>query len=471
MAEWNHTHRSTEATLEPSLSVRIQIKPVPPGDAGRPISLDRPPKRFSVGRLLPLVLLCWAALDIGLRFLPLDWMDLNPVNIATRYPGRYHPFTPNLTLRWDYVGELALLGNRPPKETREPIVFSTDSLGFRANPAAEGLGEPQIVVMEGDSYTYGAALSDEDTFPVVLSQELKVAVHNGGRFTTDPERLHEMDWLFSRLGQSVNTVIYVLLEPFDMSLSKGYDQKPLDSVGRALLGTDIYTPLKDTLRYWNRRYQLWWPISPMTISSTRLCKLLSDDRILPNEYKPVIKVLRLPDGTDYLVERRLLERYLHPPDDKTATDTADYMEWMAEEMSQRGLDFWVLLIPEGVSVYGPWINDQLEEPAPDGPHYFDRLERLLRDREVRTVNGLAVLRKTAAEDISSGRLAYYREDHHWNPKGVRILGRAMADALRTHEREAGTTHSGRGKEPHSVGELRRPSGDVSLEQAPPRTTW
>ena len=75
-------------------------------------------------RFAPLIvglLVAWFVVDFGGRFLPVDWLHVLPEHIATRRPGRYSPFIPNLSLRYDpWVGETAMTGNLRPQETRPP---------------------------------------------------------------------------------------------------------------------------------------------------------------------------------------------------------------------------------------------------------------------------------------------------------------------------------------------------------------
>src|SRR3954462_15679618 len=96
----------------------------------------RAPGPWGVGRLLPLALAIWAVLDVLPRFGPLEWLQLDPVQIALRTPGRYSPFHASLQVKGPYVGAEARLANVRQQEFREPVVVTTDSLGFRFSPFA-----------------------------------------------------------------------------------------------------------------------------------------------------------------------------------------------------------------------------------------------------------------------------------------------------------------------------------------------
>jgi hypothetical protein len=367
-------------------------------------------------------------LDVGLRLLPIDWLGINPVQVATRKPGRYSPFIPNLELSHAGLpGELALMANLPPSEVRSPIRFTTDGLGFRATPGPTG--KPvEILVFEGDSFTFGAALSDDETLPAALARELGVRVYNGGRFFTDPERLVELDWLLDRLGNRPRTMLYVLMETVDLSAAADYDRGRVDQAGRRLLGASTYFQVKDDLRYANRFLKLWTQISPLGIVSQRTFKRLANDSIRPNSYKEHVEERRFPDGRRFLLEQRYLDRHLNPPDERTTRNTADYLASFRDQVRARGLDFWVLLVPEALSVYEPWLL-RADEKAAGRPAYLDQLERQLLVRGLNVINGLAVLRPLAAEDVAAGNLSYFREDLHWTPLGVNRIAGAAASAL------------------------------------------
>jgi hypothetical protein len=404
-------------------------KPAAPDQGPAQLAFEDAPHAWGIGRWAPIVLIAWLTLDVGLRCLPIHWLQLEPAQVLTRFPGRYAPFMPNTSVEWkSWVGELALMGNLPPTEERQAVRFTTDSIGFR-NAYDVSRVAPRILVMEGDSYTYGAALSDNETFPAVLAQELKVGVFNGGRFFADPERLLEIDWLLSRIRRGPMAVVYVLLEgTYLPSLGRQHDQKSYDKLAGAIIGSEMYTPIKDTLRFAHRSFHLWSRISPLEIVSTRWYKTLSNDYILPNTYRQNVIERKLPDGRRFLLDRSHVAQYLNPPGDQVAREAADYFAWFRDQLVARDLNFLVLMVPEAISVYGPWL---LKNEKPAQSHIFHRLESELVRRNIGAVNGLSVLSAATPADIASGHLSYYREDHHWTPKGVRVLARAVAEAIRT----------------------------------------
>jgi hypothetical protein len=57
------------------------------------------------------------------------------------------------------------------------------------------------------------------------------------------------------------------------------------------------------------------------------------------------------------------------------------------------------------------------------------MESELARRGIKVVNALTVLRRTASEDWKTGNLSFFREDHHWNPRGVEQVATAVSAAL------------------------------------------
>lgn len=374
-----------------------------------PIAADRP-SRWSLGRLLPLTLVVWAVLDVLPRFGPLEWLELDPVQIAQRAPERYGPFKANLRLQAPYAGTEGRLANVRPEEFREPVVFTTDSLGFRLSPfAAEE--QAAALVFGGFSFTFGSALSDDETFPSVLGSMLGVRTYNAGRFQGDPETAEEMDWLLNRLGGTVRTAVYVYA-----------DAAPTKPVGRPTAPTEA-----ESLYAYAKRYVRGWRMmSPIEILSVRFHKALTAGDLLPNELDYKVVPTHLPNGDRVLLWRNEIEAW-DAPDLASAGGQAEFIAWWRDELKRRNIEMSVLLLPSKTEVYGPML---LGRSSVVKESFLNVFETELQRREIPVLNALTELRASAARDISQGTLSFYREDSHWNPEGVSRLASAVAAFLR-----------------------------------------
>lgn len=378
--------------------------------------------RYLFGLLLIPVLLCLC--DVAFRFLPVHWLHVLPEHEATRRPPAHGTFIPNLHIHYDpWIGETATTANQHPTETRSPIEFSTDDLGFRLTPGVSAHDKVAAVLANGASFSYGGGLSDSETFPAVFTRKTGLEMYNAGRFFWDGVSFEETDWLLNHLGNPHAAVILMYWEDQDL-VPQQLDgpRSQMDKFGPRLLGKSRYLAFKHTYKAAFRQEQAFWFLSPMEVCSTRALKYLSNDVILPNGYKQAAVKLVLPDGKPMLVLDEEVERVIHNPDDAMVERNADYFAYFQKHLTARGNQMFVILMPNKYSLYGPALHAPgASVPVP----YLDRVEASMNAKGIKTLNVLTLLKPYAAAEIASGQMSYYREDHHWTPLGV---GRVV-DAL------------------------------------------
>lgn len=383
-----------------------------------------------------MVLAGWFALDVGMRFLPPQWFRVNPITIALREPGAYGSFHPRVSLVAPYyAGDAALEANLPATESRPPVRFSTDALGFRLNPFLPEGESPDVVILRGASFIYGSALSDEETLPAVLTRVSGLDVHNGSRSHLDDDNeIRYLDRLLDRLPAYPEMAVVVYLEHEN-------PRRPTMGGGRAAAVAGAVPALAPVAlqyqrgRRWLARHHRtvtrWWDFSPLEIMARRLDRGVTNDRILPNEFKRLGRQLALPDG------RRMLFRHyeLGPVRERRgaaeAAQTADYFEWWANELASRGIETYVLILPSRYTVYGPVLErEPMRETLREAAGYLDAVAAELRARGINTVDAASAFRARAAAEVRTGVLSFYREDNHWNPRGVALVAELLADAMR-----------------------------------------
>lgn len=89
----------------------------------------------------------------------------------------------------------------------------------------------------------------------------------------------------------------------------------------------------------------------------------------------------------------------------------------------RGSELVILLVPDKEQAYREWLPDRLaSESNPLPPSCLIALEEKLRAAGIPVCNVLAPFRDRAAE----GEFLYYRDDTHWNDRGVAIAARELA---------------------------------------------
>lgn len=386
---------------------------------------DEVSKALGFGRLMAATVALWLIADLLLRLLPMGWLHLEPDRFARRLPGRFASFIPDLQLRHQHwLGQTALGGNIQPEESRPPIWFSTDRLGYRRTPGVEPNREVEALVFGGESFAYGGGLSDDETLSAVLTREAGLKTYNAGRFYLEPQSVDVLDWLLGEMGRPRPAVILLCWENSILRPSQVDAPRWESPIGA---GQQAYHSLRGDLDYWKRRASAWWRISPLEIAATRLLKRISDDRILPNPYLRTVTVRRSAEYGRMLFLNREVRIVTQPPDEADLRRHVEYYRRFQQRLRERGLEMFVVLLPNKFSLYGPLFDG---ERARHRPPYLDELESRLAARGIAVLNGLTVLRPFVREDLRSGLASYYREEHHWTPLGVSRIATALGDLMR-----------------------------------------
>jgi len=390
------------------------------------LSEEQPERgRWGLARLAPAVLVAWVVVDLGLRATPVERLGVSPIVAAQRFAGRRSPFRASVSISVPAgsPGENAVRGNLPPTERRGPLRFSTDALGYRRNPHVPIGAAPDLLFLGGDSFVYGANLSDEETLPAAFTRASGLLSYNGGRPYLIPTSLADLDWLLSRFSSMPRRVVLVHLEQHRRrSPKRGLD-----------LGVGVIADLK----YARYVASGWWNAAPLGNATRRLFRHLADDKILPNTYGQDILAYALPDGRPMLFRDSEAFPAQRPQTDAEIRGTAEYLVQWVRELEARGLQTHVLLLPTRFTVYGPWLAlGELQAGVFQAVQDFHGLEAALRDRNVSTINGLRVFQATAETDLRTGKLPFYREDNHWTPEGVERIARVLADSLSPANRNA-----------------------------------
>ena len=391
--------------------------------------------RVRLGWLAPAVLAAWLALDVGLRLAPPARLNVNPFAAAARRPPRAASFAPHFTARVDnYVGDAVREANAPQTERRPPMRLTVDARGFRANPFLSASDPPDVLLLGGASFGYGAALSDDETLPAVLTRLGRVRVYNGGLYHDDDLTLRRPDALLAGLSARPRAVLFLVVEHERPTL-------PPPGRGRMAALTAAYPAaapaighvrrVQGELRELGRRVARWWGFSPLDVMTARLFRGLSDDRVLPNEYARGTRTLALPDGRPMILRRYELEPVEQGRSPADAPPVADYLAWWRDSLAVRGMATRVLLVPSRYTVYGPWLEPRGAQRSAvlRVGGYLDRVAAELRARGIPAVNALPLFREAAEGELRTGALSFYREDNHWTARGVERVARVVDDSL------------------------------------------
>ena len=394
-----------------------------------PGALDRAGS-WRLSRLAVAVLAGWLIVDVGLRFLPVERLGVSAITAAQRFTSRHSPFRANLSIQVPAgsPGENAVRGNLPPTELRPPLRFSTDNLGYRRNPEMPLGATPDVLFIGGDSFIYGANLSDEETLPAAFTRASGLLAYNGGRSHLMLMRLSDLDWLLAQLPGAPTKAVLVHLEQ--------HRRRTKDQPG-------LISDLEQDLRYIRWLWNGWWDASPLSNATRRLFRRLSNDKLLTNVYEQQVVAYELPDGRPMLFRDSETYPARIPQTPEQIRATSEYIETWTRELRARGLQAHVLLLPTRFTLYGPWlVRGEAQPGVLRAVNDFYLLEAELNRQGIRTINGLEIFRQTAAQDLAARELPFYREDNHWTPEGVDRIARVLADSLGTHPPGTGRDTSG-----------------------------
>ncbi|HEX2035766.1 MAG TPA: hypothetical protein VHS99_16435 [Chloroflexota bacterium] len=393
------------------------------------------------GFLLPLVVIIAFVTDVTLRLLPVEGLAFRPWEAVRRYRPASDAFEPNQHFYKEHsYGVLAALGNMPERRQYRAESFTTDAYGYRnlpevAEAAAAGRVEAMLV---GSSMATGVGNNDDETLAVQLTRRTGRVVYNAS-LTFDLHSLERIRSVAGRLGLGCSPpaacpparpglVIFEYLESYDLPDTRDTGVREPCFRLVMLAGWRQFDPLCTAAHGLAR-------VSPLRIFAERSFQQLQDDRVLPNVRGGAVVQGTLQNGEVMLFS---------PVDVAQFRDTAVrptrpaalYLSQLAAELRRDELQLLVVLLPGAYTVYSGLLAEPVPPPAP-GTSYFERLEGELRAAGVPVVNLTAPFVAGAERDLAQGEYIYWRDDHHWNRRGIALGAEEVAKAW-DRLREGGT---------------------------------
>jgi hypothetical protein len=164
----------------------------------------------------------------------------------------------------------------------------------------------------------------------------------------------------------------------------------------------------------------------VTRVSVMLNMHLENDVLLPNPESYLFPEEVLINGRHILLYSDDKNFFRKPADPGL---TSEAVVRLRDDLAHHGLKLAVMLLPTGYSVYYPFLRDL---PGRDtGGAYMGSLQDQLNSAGVPVYNCLPLLRDAAASELKQGRLIYWPDDAHWNPRGVEVVAAALAPWLRS----------------------------------------
>lgn len=351
------------------------------------------------------------------------------------YPRMYSPtgsgvtlYKPNVVVSGDTYGERYVLSMRR-SPTLAASVLERRHLSYAIGPEGlrerEPLADSRIVAL-GDSFAFGFATDEGQTWTDLLGGRLNQPVYNMGVSATGPRtQLELLKYMFARYPESLRPtrLLWMIFEGNDLENSYASGQRTDGPVGPNLLDGTVLQPLMEV---------------PERIKDQSFIRRL------------VRGQLRLPGATtrygQYEVDgvqlavplfqsARFGPRLFVPADTEAATQPREYVmghpnrplldatfqEMRALSMA-KGFEVTVVVAPSDARLYGRFFEGF--PPVSERAHFVDYVVELARTSGFESVNLLPLLQPFADREM-----LYYKDDHHWNVRGNALVAELLADAL------------------------------------------
>lgn len=374
---------------------------------------DRNPKVIGcwrISRIVPILLAIALLLTTAMRFVPLDHLSFRPWEAMLHFRGPCGPFRSDASYANEKsYGDLAAIGNLPGARQYRREVFTTDGYGYRRNQHSPGAVDRSYrVLLLGDSMAVGSGVSDEQALSAQLEQRLGTGVYNaaspGNAYMNAAQTLS----LARRLGFVNGTVVFQYL-----------GREPLPSV------LELTNNTFANCEHWG--VQVWhylnefFKVSPLEVFAQKTLRTLYNDVLLPNIFKANVLKKTLVSGEAMLFYPLDVEAYRRP-----RSFDLDGLKFLAKFLAKDGLKLIVLLTPDKYTVYEPLLKNA-DRDRQTQELFLDRLEKALVEAGIPVINLTGFMRQKARESLEQGEYLYWRDDVHWNAKGI---GLAVDEMIR-----------------------------------------
>jgi hypothetical protein len=364
----------------------------------------RKPTRLSF--LISALLAATLIADVALRSVPIERIAFRAWEAAQYCPTALGAFRPNFHYENPRsYGDLANLGNLPQYREYRAETFTTDEFGFRNVPSTA----PVRMALLGDSFSAGAALSDDQTLGAQITDETGARVYNAAGGVTWPALAQVIAAHHMRAG-------VILLQVSEGGLIDELDLSPSEARGVTLLRENLSAAQFEEVRRSFLAAASWTVYSPLKILLTRAFHSLQNDRWLPRQVEPI----ELNNG----------HRMLFFADNAAQPLAVDpsvirYFLQVQNLVRQTGNELVVVMAPTKYRVYRPLMKR-------GGPivSAFRDLAPALEKAGIPCIDLTPVLTRQAAELFARGQYNFRDDDTHWNPVGVHCAAQAIAEVLK-----------------------------------------
>ncbi len=323
--------------------------------------------------------------------------------IVTRGRGQ-GPFAPSVSFEKTIYGDLAnILKVRKFRQYRHQL-FTTDSYGFRNIEAPAETYYPIVVV--GDSDMAGSSLSDDETFSFQLSKSLNIPIYNYAPYSP----------------------IYFLGD----ERFKKYPPKILiwESVERTIQGSVFkrYAELPDNTKVqFKKKVSVQESHLPRSRLSTQLAReIFHELRWYLTGIKPeAISFIHQQSGMLFYTPG--VKQLTLDSNDRDIKGIIAGIKQIQKILQNQGITLLYIPLPDKENIYRKMLPDDI--PGKDSKEFFlQDLNTALIKSGVHTVDLYSLFNKASVDQD----YLYFRDDTHWNKKGVSMAVEAVIEYLEEH---------------------------------------
>jgi hypothetical protein len=364
------------------------------------------------------MLVACVVIDTLFRVMPSGWRPLEAGEAVVRHRVYGEAYVRNLRDRASAIyGDLPRIGNLQGLREYRPRTFTTDELGFRTQRRTPSLAG----VVFGDSFAQAG--SDDETLANQLGLHIGCDFYNAAgsdeKFQLPAMSLIRL--LAARIPLPAGFAIMERVERLFVQKPKPEPTSLGAAVAQGFSRTASRVPGVWRLDRMIGEVEEMAGSSPLQVLSDRAFRILKNDRILPNSYaKNVVKAtLRNGDWILFYPDELVTYEQRWPVD-------VSYWTRIAPDLAKRGLTLAVILVPNKYSVYHQLLADPPSVGTEPG-EVLERVEANLRAAGIAVVNLTQVLRVAAKSGFERHEYVFWRDDTHWNGRGVAI---AAAEIVR-----------------------------------------
>jgi len=363
--------------------------------------------RVPIPRVTLVLVSSWLSLGLaeaGLRILARWGQPASPYYRPEEQVIRRNHYEPGVNIVFDMPhGDLVTVEPGLRSQIAEPrrVRFRTDSLGYRNDTEFSD----QRVLIVGDSFVVGSGNRQEALLANVLERECGLRTYSLGFPVSPPGLLRRIrEFLKSMSSVTPPEVLLFIFEGNDFATPSGLSERD----------HSIVPPRYDQLKIrWIHR--LGFHIGNRVFSVTR--QLINRAQLPDDGFVEVATIAGKSVG--------FLGSYI---DTALAADPQFELPTELHDIAARLRG--VFFIPTKYRVYQRWIEQRpdrsLSEPAPA----LIELRRHFTPLHVPVVDLTPALRQAAATALAAGEFVYWRDDSHWNARGVEAAAAGVVRFLK-----------------------------------------